>query len=665
MPKDALHHSRLLEYRTPQGALKTGQTVRLRLFAGLRFQSASATLRLWVQGRERRVPMRRLPVQEGVRFEAEAQMPGEPGLVWYYFLLEQLDGEVLCYGGESGEGELYPHEPPGYQITVYDPAFTTPRSFREGILYQIFPDRFRRGADVKRAEENPGVAYHRSLGRRVRVHNDWAAQPNYLPEEGQEKYAPNDFFCGDLLGIRQALPYLKSLGVTCIYLNPVFESASNHRYDTADYRRVDPILGGDEALRALCEAAKGQGMRIMLDGVFSHTGADSVYFNKYGRYPAAGAYQSEGSPYRSWYDFGEEHENGYRSWWGFPELPEVNETDPGYLDFVMDGPDSLLTRWAEVGVTSWRLDVADELPDAFIARLRTRLKSIDPDGVLLGEVWEDASNKVAYGAMRQYVEGNTLDSAMNYPFRAAVAAYLLHKTDAYALNHRLQTLRERYPKPFYYAAMNLLSTHDTVRILTVLGGAPDRDALTREAQAAFSLTPDALALARARLVLAAAMQMAVPGVPSIYYGDEAGLTGMADPFNRGTYPWGNEDGMLLSAYHTLTRVRRGNAALRAGYCRMGALSPDVFVVLRYTAEGFDAFFEPSLPAAALLLCNRSAEPQSVRLSAEDLPEGPDFAVPVSLSGVWRDALSGRALLCESGSMEAALPALTAMLLLRE
>ncbi len=654
MPAYALHHSRLLRFRSPFGAVRAGEAVTLRLWVTARYANATVALRLWINNRERLLPMQGKAGDGGVYFEAAADMPKEPGLVWYYFLLTPPNGKTLFYGGEGGEGALYSHEPPGYQITVYDPAFTVPRAFREGILYQIFPDRFRR-SELFQNGTNPGIAYHRALGRRVRVQEDWSAQPAYLPEEGQEDYAPNDFYCGDLYGIIEALPYLKSLHVDTLYLNPVFESASNHRYDTADYKRVDPVLGGNEALLALTEAAKQQGIRLMLDGVFSHTGADSVYFNKYARYPSVGAYQSKASPYRSWYDFRPRYEHGYRCWWGFPELPEVDELDEGYTRFVAGEKDSLLSYWAERGVTSWRLDVADELPDAFIALLRARLKAADPNGVLLGEVWEDASNKVSYGGLRMYVQGKTLDCAMGYPFRNAVAAYLLYQTDAHALSHELQTLREHYPKPFYYASMNLLSTHDTVRALTMLSGAPDRDALTREAQAEFALTPEAQAIGRTRLILAAAIQMTLPGVPSIYYGDEAGMVGMADPFNRAAYPWGQEDGELLEYYRTLTALRSKNPALRAGYCRMGAVNADVFAILRYTSSGRDAFLEEAPEAAVLLLCNRSPEPQQIVFDAASLSEGPDAAVPCPLDGVFYDVLTHQEWTFSDSTLVAALP----------
>ena len=678
------HHSRLLSCRKPQGALRTGENVCLRLYAEETYAHATATLLLQTDGGRRRIPMHAEASARGIVFTTSFCAPRQTGLCWYSFSLDCADGTTCCYGAGSchdsdyrndgdhryggGEGQLFTDchndgHPPAYQITVYDPAFTTPGWFREGVIYQIFPDRFARGR-----AENPGVAYHRHMGRQVRLHEHWDETPFFLPEANEENYVPNDFFLGDLAGIRQKLPYLQSLGITCLYLNPVFESYSNHRYDTADYLQIDPVLGTNEEFAALTEACKAQGIRIMLDGVFSHTGADSRYFNKYARYPEAGAYQTAQSPYRAWYEFDEKHPAGYRAWWGFPELPEVNETEPGYLEFVMNGEHALLDHWATHGATSWRLDVADELPDTFIQALRKKLKAIDPDAVLLGEVWEDASRKEAYGALRSYVQGHALDSVMNYPFKDAALAFFTGEHNAHALNDFLQTQRERYPQPFYYAAMNLLSSHDCERALTRLGGAPDARTLTREQEAAFCLTEEQQRLAKRRLVAAMALAVALPGVPCLYYGDEAGLFAMSDPFNRGTYPWGREDTALLTAMRALTTARSGSPALRSGFCRMGAVSAEVFAVLRYTANGTDAFGEPQSDDAVLLLVNRSTLPVHVRLRLDRLPEdfseGPDAETPCALSGVWRNTLSGETYRV-GDAFEAVLPSVSATLLKRQ
>ncbi|MDL2258644.1 glycoside hydrolase family 13 protein [Eubacteriales bacterium OttesenSCG-928-K08] len=657
MSRTVYHNSRLLRFRSPSGAMPAGQPLKIALCVGQALENASVTLRVWMDEQETLLPMQVEREEQGALFCVTFNVTKTPGLMWYYFKLELPDGTVCYYGGESGEGRCCASEPPAYQVTVYDPAFETPRWFRESVMYQIFPDRFCRAGDHTKALE-----YHQSLGRSPRVHEDWGELPQYLPEQGQPHYMPDDFFLGDIKGIAEKVDYLRSFGIGCVYLNPVFESRSNHRYDTADYRKVDPLLGTNEEFEALCETLKSNGMRLMLDGVFSHTGADSLYFNKYGHYPSLGAYQSEKSPYREWYRF---DGGDYKSWWNFPELPEVNELSPEYMDFVMGGSNSLIDYWAKLGVSNWRLDVADELPDEFIMRMRARLKEIDPEAVLLGEVWEDASIKEAYGVRRQYVQGKALDSVMNYPFQKGVLAYFRNEWDAYSLNDMLQTLRERYPKPFYYSVMNLLSSHDVVRAITALGGAPDRDTLTREQQAQYQLRPGQLQLAKARFLAATALQMALPGVPSIYYGDEAGLTGMADPFNRGTYPWGHEDEELLENVRKLSLARSQYSALRAGFCTMAALGPDVMAVLRFTFEGRDAFDFEAPEDMALCLVNRSTLPVHLRLNKNELNEGPDGELPVDFAGNWVDVVSGRSYFCREDIFEAVLPSCSALLLIKE
>ncbi len=307
-------------------------------------------------------------------------------------------------------------------------------------------------------------------------------------------------------GIEEKLPYLASLGVTVLYLNPIFEAASNHRYDTADYTRVDPLLGRKKDFESLCEAARKRGIRIVLDGVFNHTGADSVYFDKFGNYGTA-------EKYRSWFRFGDQYRHGYECWWDVPDLPNVEENDPSFREFLC-GEDGVVRRWLRRGASGWRLDVADELPDSLIRDIRAAMKEEKEDSLLLGEVWEDASNKVSYGALREYFLGSELDATMHYPFRTAVLDFLLGKIHAQAACDAFWTIQEHYPKENLYAALNLIGSHDRARVLTVLGG--DVNALK----------------------MAMFLQFALPGVPSIYYGDEAGMTGGTDPYNRGSFPWG-------------------------------------------------------------------------------------------------------------------------------
>lgn len=653
------HHSRILSDRAPQGALSAGESVLLylNLDESLRGAAQSARLRVWMKEQELMLPGVLEEGETGLRVAFTLTMPDQPGLVWYYFFLD-IDGRRRYYGGSSGIGAPSDDLPEAYQITVYDGGFQTPEWFRKSIVYQIFPDRFRR--DGLRGGLDR-VRKHTEAGRRATAQEDWDETPLYRPLPGATEYEPCDYFGGTLEGIREGLAYLKSLGVGTIYLNPIFEAASNHRYNTANYRRIDPVLGTEEDLVRLVREARSQGIRLMLDGVFSHTGDDSVYFDRYDRYGAPGAYISKDSPYFGWYTF-LHWPDRYLSWWGFPTLPEVRELAPDYVDFIAGKEDSLLAYWAARGCTSWRLDVADELPDEFIRFIRTRLKEIDPESVLLGEVWEDATNKISMGTRRAYCYGHELDSVTNYPFFTAVSEFLLGREDAAMLNHRLAGLRERYPKPMYYALLNLIGSHDTVRAMSVLAGAPDRDALGRIEQAHVRFTPEQLLAGKRRLKIAVLLQMAMPGVPCIYYGDEAGTLGMADPFNRTTYPWGREDTDLLAYYRLICRARSECDALKCGFAAFAAVGRDVFAVARSIEEGRDAFGSSAKDSSALALVNRSEAQQRVSITAELFCEGPDR---VTLSGAYRDAVSGASVTVrDDGSLRLTLPPLGGMLLVR-
>ena len=604
---------------------------------------AGIFLRLWYEeGREELLPM----TVEGGKAYVDVGMPEKPCLVWYFFVIHTAEGQTFYYGGESGEGMFVTHEPQSYQITVYDGAFATPEKMRRGVAYQIFPDRFKRSSweDFRSRAQ-----YHIDKGRFLRIHDRWSEALCFTPSPGQRYYMPDDFFGGDLNGIREKLDYLADLGVTILYLNPIFESPSNHRYDTADYNRIDPILGSEEDFRALCREAEERGISIMLDGVFSHTGADSLYFDRYHRYPGDGAAESQNSPYYSWYTFSK-WSDAYDCWWNFPALPNVTERNPAYMDFIA-GDRGVLSHWADCGAYHWRLDVADELPDDFIRVVRRRIKQNHPDALLMGEVWEDCSNKCGPEGRRGYVNGDELDCAMNYPFTDAVIGFLSGKLDAYAFHDCLETQREHYPRPFYEACFNLLSSHDIVRAQTALSGAPDRRDVNRVQQANFVPTPENAEKGRRRMVLATALQAAMPGIPCVYYGDEAGMTGMADPFNRGTYPWGEEDVSLRDTVRTLLRTRRENGALNGGLTRMGALSPEVFAVVRYT---------PDSGAVALLLINRGEWPCNVSLRPETLSQGPAGDVPVGLNRTLKEVLTGESVFA-ADALEVTLPPISAAL----
>ena len=546
-------------------------------------------------------------------FTIDLPTPNAPVRLGYCFCIE-ADGQTRYYGAASGVGALS-DTPVFYGVTLYDGAFTTPAWFRHALVYQIFPDRFAcsdRGAFSQRA------AAYRDGGRSLVV-QEWDAQPLYLPHGGNPDYAPDDYFGGDLKGILQKLPYLASLGVTCLYLNPIFAAHSNHRYNTADYLTIDPLLGTNDDFEALAKGAAARGMRLLLDGVFSHTGDDSIYFDRYGRY-GNGACQSKDSPYYPWYRF-TDYPSRYECWWNFQTLPNVDELEPSYTAFIQ-GEHGVLRTWLRRGASGWRLDVADELPDAFLYGLRRALKAQDADAVLLGEVWDNCATKTGEQGRRTYVNGASLDSAMNYPFRDAVVAYLTRRIDAYAFAQQLAVLREDYPKPFFDACLNLIGSHDVERIRTALTGAPDARTLTREQQLDYAPSDADWALATARYLAATALQMCFPGVPCLYYGDEVGISGMRDPFNRTTFPWENGDDALLASVRQLTALRQ-EKVMQAGCTRMGAIGQNTFALVRYTQS-----------ACVILLLNSGHEADAVLYPAL-LLEGPDGNTPIPFAGVYR------------------------------
>ena len=474
--------------------------------------------------------------------------PAAPGLYYYRFILDTSHGPRQLVRGEGGAARIADTGWDSWQITCYGKDFVTPRWLSGGVMYQIFPDRF-----AGDGEKKAGVPADRVL------HETWGEQPVWRPD-GEGKVRNNDYFGGSLKGIRQKLPYLKSLGVTCLYLNPIFEAHSNHRYDTADYEKIDPLLGEEADFRALCREAAAAGIRVLLDGVFSHTGADSRYFDRYGRYGGKGAYHDPESPYRPWYDFRRWPEE-YASWWGFETLPEVRETEPSYLQYIT-GEGGVARRWLAAGASGWRLDVADELPDGFLDALRRGVKAEKPDALILGEVWEDASNKESYGHRRRYLLGDQLDSVMNYPFANAIYAYL-GGGGAESFFRPVEDLLEHYPPQVIRVLMNPLTTHDTPRAITLLAGEPAgrRD---REWQAAQRLTHSQRQRGILLLKMASLLQYCLPGVPCLYYGDEAGMEGYRDPFNRGCYPWGEEEEELIAWYRQLGALRGDNPVLREG-----------------------------------------------------------------------------------------------------
>ena len=529
--------------KTPFGAVPCGTAVTFTL-RDETYYACELLVRREFSGTDEAVP---LPPAEG-GFSGVYTAPAEPELCWYAFRFTRGDGSTICLGknGWCAQDALT-----RWQLTVYE-ATPTPAWFGEGVTYQIFPDRFRRTS----VPETEGMVGHRW------VHQCWDEQPVFLPEVNGQ-ITNRDFFGGSLAGITEKLDYLQSLSVSTIYLNPIFEADSNHRYNTADYLAIDPMLGTEEDFRALCREAHDRGIRIILDGVFNHTGSNSRYFNADGFYPEPGAAQSKDSPYFPWYSF-HPWPTEYDAWWGIHTLPAVNEDAPDYRRFIISDEDSVVRRWLRCGADGWRLDVADELPDDFIAAIRSAIAQEKPDGYLLGEVWEDGSNKIAYSRRRRYLLGQETHGLMNYPFRTALLAWL-GGGDAADFRRGMETIRENYPPAAFYGAMNFLGTHDTARILTLLG-AEDIPADKPE-RAAYHLSPAELAQGQQKLRLAGMLLYGFPGSPTLYYGDEAGMQGFEDPLNRGTYPWGQEDEPLLAFFRQVGKLRQTRSSLRRGEIR--------------------------------------------------------------------------------------------------
>ena len=470
----------------------------------------------------------------------------ECGLFFYYFRITTKTGcfKLFKYGDETNmeAGDCW-------QVSCVPADFTTPDWAKGALIYQIFPDRFHKAGKCDLTGKLEPYTVHRSWHEEV----DWRPTKEGL-------VLNNDFYGGNFKGITEKMDYIASLGVTIIYLNPISKSFSSHRYDTGDYKTPDPMLGTEAEFTAMCEAAHKRGIKVVLDGVYSHTGADSLYFDRNKTFGGKGAYNSKSSPYYNWYTF-HNWPNTYNSWWGFDTLPTVNKMNTDFIEYIITGEDSVVAHWLKAGADGFRLDVVDELPDAFIDLLKKRIREIRPDALLIGEVWEDASNKHSYGVRRRYFVDGILDSAMNYPFRNAIINFIRGWDNGPGLKNTVMSIAENYPPQVFLCNMNLLGTHDTPRILTAL---VDIFEGSREEQSKRFLSRSQYVQAQERLVMASFLQYTLPGSPSLYYADEAGMEGHKDPFNRRTYPWGREDQELLSHFKRLGLLRKENEALRLG-----------------------------------------------------------------------------------------------------
>jgi len=562
--------SRSVLHKSPFGAAAAGEEVTFRVILPRHMQCRGVTLRwgdydgAWEQS---------LPFWwEGMQGEDEEWWQcrltlREPGLYRYRFTYESDYGGGFI--GDEGQGVGSLGQGVWFRLTVCDPAMRLPDWVPGGVLYQIFPDRFFHSGSCKENVPSDRV-----------LRDDWDGAPRWEPD-ARGKITQYDFFGGDLTGIEEKLGYLKGLGVTCIYLNPIFLAQSNHRYDTSDYFKIDSLLGDDEDFTRLCQAAHALGMRIILDGVFSHTGADSKYFRQ--------AQASKSSPYYAWYTFHGWPED-YACWWGIDILPELREDHPGVLEFFT-GENGVVRYWLRRGADGWRIDVADELPDVFLDRLFEASQRENPGAYLLGEVWEDASRKWSHGGRRRFLLGGQMHSVMNYPLANAILRFA-RRAAAEQLAEVVESQLEHYPPCAIAGLMNHVGTHDTPRALTrLLDKAP-------------------LEAARRRLMLCAALQYTLPGNPCVYYGDEAGLRGAKDPFNRACYPWGREDGDLLGWYRALGALRTKHREAFAGTdfrllsAMLGCIAymrRDVIVIANANPHGIVYDLPPELHGAGSLL----------------------------------------------------------------
>ena len=471
----------------------------------------------------------------------------EPGLFYYFFRIHKKDGSSFRLFKQGDDTNM--EEGGMWQLSCVPKDFTTPQWAQGATIYQIFPDRFCRSGRC-------------DLSRKLQpytLHREWYEEVEWKPN-ADGLILNNDFYGGNFRGITDKMSYIASLGVNMIYLNPISKSFSSHRYDTGDYKTPDPMLGTETDFAVLCSTAHACGIKVILDGVYSHTGCNSLYFDREGTFGGNGAFNRKDSPYSSWYTFYNWPDN-YHSWWGFDTLPTVNKMDPAFVKYIITDEDSVVAHWLKLGADGFRLDVADELPDEFIKMLHDRIRQLRPDALLIGEVWEDASNKIAYDKRRTYFTKGELDSVMNYPFRTAIINFMRGWDSGVGLKNTVMAIAENYPPQVMACCMTLLGTHDTARILTAL--VDDFDG-SREEKAARHLSRHQLEVAQERLLMASFLQYTLPGSPCIYYGDEAGMEGYKDPFNRRTFPWGHEERELTEHYRRLGRLRKEQAALRLG-----------------------------------------------------------------------------------------------------
>lgn len=609
------HDSRDLLDKTPFGAISAGTQVQFGFRADKGITSATLIIQKQViDGNQERIlyeevtrlPLARLSEKAGDRWTVSHTFPNA-GIYSYFFEVGTAEGSYVYHNnnemifwtreqGSNGKGKVaskaFNLGVRGFRQTVHAPDFKVPEWAQDAVYYYIFPERFRNGD----RSNDPKPVPSRDPSKAIEFHENWLDQP-WQPGDGSDLFGTNDFFGGDLAGIIEKLDYIASLGANTLYLTPIFRAASNHKYDTADYRTIDPAFGKNADFSLLSREAAKRGIRVIADTSLNHTGRDSLYFDYFSKYPRVGAFEAgkirPHSPYASWYHFDPsqaEPDRQYRSWTGARDLPELNESSASFRDYAYRDANSVMKQWLDLGAAGWRMDVAPWVPDDFWREWRDALKSHRSSGLLIAETWFDAS---------KFFLGDSFDATMNYIFRDTALNYAAG-TKASSIYHNIEFMREMYPQQALLASMNLLSTHDTARSLHFLGG----DEIEADA--------NAMARAKRRLLLAAFFQMTSPGSPAIFYGDEVGVTGGDDPDNRRTYPWqdlgGQPDLELLAQFRRLIKLRNDYSVLRRGTMEAPLHLDDHLIVL-VRREG---------AKTALTATNNSEEEREIQLK---LPAG--------------------------------------------
>lgn len=625
------HDSRSADHKRPFGAVTEGRSVDFAIDAQPGVQAVTLVIeRRRLEGNQdvleytevARLPMQR--TRHGARERWTARHRFDTKAVYGYHFVADIGGRRFVYQnnrdaihwtrekGSNGLGAVaaLPERAASvrrFRLTVYDPGFTVPAYARDLVYYYVFPERFRNGDPAN--DPRPGRDTYQDHA--VEVHPRWMDTP-WRPGsgDGSDAVHNNDFFGGDLAGLIDRLDHIRSVGANAIYLTPIFAAASNHKYDTGDYRQVDPRFGRNEDFRRLCEEAARRGIRVIVDTSFNHTGSDSVYFDRFARHGADGrrgaffgGRPNPSSPWASWYRLDPSQPDAdrqYTGWAGVADLPELDKADLGFRRFAY-GPDGVTQQWLALGAAGWRMDVAPWVPDDFWREWRQAVKAAKPDALTIAETWFEAS---------KFLLGDTFDSTMNYLLRNALLAWAAGGSARDLVTH-VELMRELYPPPAFQALMNVLSTHDAERSLHALG------------YTAGTTDPARIAEAKQRFRLALFFQMTFPGAPAIFYGDEVGMTGANDPYNRGPFPWADQGGRpdiaLLAHVQRLTALRHALPVLRHGSIDAPLFADDHVVVHARRLGG----------TWALTASNNATEPRTVTLVLPAEARAPRWSDPLS------------------------------------